>query len=125
VLGAAAVQLGTAYLHTPESLVSATHRARLAGREAEDTAFTNLFTGRLARGMRNRLMNELGAINPAAPPFPYASAALAELRKVSEADYANFWAGQAAPLGRAEPAQALTERLARETMALLGNAALA
>lgn len=125
MLGAAAVQLGTAYLHTPESLVSATHRARLAGREAEDTAFTNLFTGRLARGMRNRLMNELGAINPTAPPFPYASAALTELRKVSEADYANFWAGQAAPLGRAEPAQALTERLARETMALLGDAALA
>jgi len=121
MLGADAVQLGTAYLHTPESLVSATHRARLAGPEAEDTAFTNLFTGRLARGMRNRLMKELGAVNPAAPPFPYASAALAELRRVSEADYANFWAGQAAPLGAPEPAQALTERLAREAMALLGQ----
>ena len=120
MLGADAVQLGTAYLHTAESLVSATHRARLAGPEAEDTAFTNLFTGRLARGMRNRLMKELGAVNPAAPPFPYASAALAELRRVSEADYANFWAGQAAPLGAPEPAQALTERLAREAMALLG-----
>ena len=121
MLGADAVQLGTAYLHTPESLVSATHRARLAGPEAEDTAFTNLFTGRLARGMRNRLMKELGAVNPAAPPFPYASAALAELRRVSEADYASFWAGQAAPLGAPEPAQALTERLAREAMALLGQ----
>ena len=121
MLGADAVQLGTAYLHTAESLVSATHRARLAGPEAEDTAFTNLFTGRLARGMRNRLMKELGAVNPAAPPFPYASAALAELRRVSEADYANFWAGQAAPLGRPEPAQALTERLARQAMALLGQ----
>ena len=121
MLGADAVQLGTAYLHTPESLVSATHRARLAGPEAEDTAFTNLFTGRLARGMRNRLMKELGAVNPAAPPFPYASAALAELRRVSEADYANFWAGQAAPLGGPEPAQALTERLARQAMALLGQ----
>lgn len=122
-LGAQAVQLGTAYLHTPESLVSATHRARLAGPEAEDTAFTNLFTGGLARGMRNRLMKELGAVNPAAPPFPYASAALTELRRVSEADYASFWAGQAAPLGKAEPAQALTERLAREVLALLGKPA--
>lgn len=119
MLGAQAVQLGTAYLHTPESLISATHRARLAGPEAEDTVFTNLFTGGLARGMRNRLINELGAINPAAPPFPYASAALAELRRVSEADYANFWAGQAAPLGGPEPAQSLTERLAREALALL------
>lgn len=125
MLGASAVQLGTAYLHTAESLISATHRARLAGPEAEDTAFTNLFTGRLARGMRNRLMKELGAVNPAAPPFPYASAALAELRRVSEADYANFWAGQAAPLGAPEPAQALTERLAREAMALLGQTAIA
>jgi nitronate monooxygenase len=124
MLGASAVQLGTAYLHTAESLISATHRARLAGPEAEDTAFTNLFTGRLARGMRNRLMKELGAVNPAAPPFPYASAALAELRRVSEADYANFWAGQAAPLGTPEPAQALTERLAREATALLGQTAI-
>jgi nitronate monooxygenase len=119
VLGAEAVQLGTAYLHTPESLISPTHRARLAGPEAEDTAFTNLFTGGLARGMRNRLMNELGAVNAAAPPFPYATAALVELRRVSEADYASFWAGQAAPLGKAMPARLLTETLAREALALL------
>jgi nitronate monooxygenase len=120
MLGADAVQLGTAYLHTPESLVSPTHRARLAGPEAEETAFTNLFTGGLARGMHNRLMNTLGPVSPVAPPFPYASAALAELRRVSEADYASFWAGQATPLGGPEDAQALTERLARETQALLG-----
>jgi nitronate monooxygenase len=125
LLGADAVQLGTAYLHTPESLVSATHRARLAGPEAEDTVFTNLFTGGLARGMRNRLINELGPVNPVAPPFPYASNALAELRRVSEADYASFWAGQAAPLGRPEPAQTLTERLAREAYALVGEKVMA
>lgn len=120
-LGAQAVQLGTAYLHTPESLISATHRARLAGPEAEQTTFTNLFTGGLARGMHNRLMNALGPISPAAPPFPYATAALVELRSVSEADYASFWAGQAAPFGKPEAAQALTERLAREAFALLGE----
>jgi len=123
MLAAQAVQRCTAYLHTPESLISPTHRARLAGPEAEDTTFTNLFTGGLARGMHNRLMNQLGAVNPAAPPFPYASAALTELRRVSEADYASFWAGQAAPLGKTEPAQALTARLAREALALLGAAA--
>jgi len=121
ILGASAVQLGTAYLPTPESLISATHRARLAGPEAEETTFTNLFTGRLARGMHNRLMNELGPVHPAAPPFPYASGALTELRRVAEADYASFWAGQAAPLGRAEPARALTERLWREASNLLGD----
>jgi nitronate monooxygenase len=122
VLGAEAAQLGTAYLHTPESLISPVHRARLAGPEAEDTVFTNLFTGGLARGMRNRLINELGPVCRAAPPFPYASSALIALRGASEADYASFWAGQAAPLGRAEPAQALTERLAREALALLEQA---
>lgn len=125
LLGADAVQLGTAYLHTPESLISATHRARLAGPEAEDTVFTNLFTGGVARGMRNRLINELGPVSSAAPPFPYASNALAELRRVSEADYASFWAGQAAPLGRPEGAQALTEQLAREVLALIGNEEMA
>jgi nitronate monooxygenase len=101
-------------------MVSPTHRARLAGPEAEETTFTNLFTGGLARGMHNRLMNSLGPVSAAAPPFPYASAALTELRRVSEADYASFWAGQAAPLGAPEDAEALTERLAHEAQALLG-----
>ena len=122
-LSAAAVQIGTAYLRTPESLVSPMHRAVLAGKAAEHSVFTNLFSGGLARGVRNRLIEELGAIDPAAPPYPYASAALAPLRRAAEAEgdagFSPLWSGQAARLGRDEPAQALTERLGREALALL------
>lgn len=123
--GASAVQLGTAYLHTPEATISAAHRAAL-GRE---TVFTNLFSGGIARGIRNTLIDAIGPVHQAAPRFPYASAAFAELRRVAEADgrgdYSPMWSGQAAELGRRagppEGAQMLTERLARETLELLGE----
>ena len=122
-LGAAAVQLGTAFLRCPESLIAPIYRASLASARSDHTVMTNLFSGRLARGLPNRLIEELGATHPAAPPYPYASAALAPLRRAAEAagraDFSPLWAGQGAPLGRAEPATALVERLACETKALL------
>lgn len=127
MLGAGAVQLGTAYLHTAEATISAAHRAALGG----ETVVTNLFSGGLARGVRNKLIDAIGPVHPDAPRFPYASGALAELRRVAEADgrgdYSPMWAGQAADLGKPLPgqppegAQALTERLARETFELLGE----
>ncbi len=113
--GAAAVQIGTAYLRTPEALTSTIHRQRLATALPEDTVFTNLFTGGLARGFTNRLIDGLGAVNDHAPPFPYASTALAPLRAKAEADgrddYSPLWAGQGARLARDEPAEQLTARL--------------
>lgn len=123
MLGAAAVQIGTAYLRSAESRVSPMHRAALASEAAEHSVFTNLFSGGLARGIRNRLIDTLGAIDPAAPPYPFASAALAPLRRAAEAEgdagVSPLWAGQAARLGRDEPATALTARLGREALALL------
>jgi len=122
-LGASAVQIGTAYLHCPESLITPMHRAALTSERAEHTQLTNLFSGGLARGLRNRLMEELGAVRPEVPAFPRGSAALAELRRVAEAagnaDFSPMWAGQAAGMGKAEAAEALTERLAAEALALL------
>lgn len=117
-LGADAVQVGTAYLPCPESLAAPLHRALLTGGgkgEVGVTRFTNLISGGLARGMPNRLIEEAGPINPAAPPFPHASSALAELRKAAEAegrtDFSTLWAGQSAPLGREMPAEELTRHL--------------
>lgn len=122
-LGASAVQIGTAYLHCPESLISDPHRRALASEAAERTVFTNLLTGRLARGVPTRLMDEMGPVNAVAPPFPHAASALAELRRAAEARgdtaFSSLWAGQAARLGRALPATALTEKLADEALALL------
>jgi nitronate monooxygenase len=97
-LGAAGAQLGTAYLLCPEAKTSAVHRAALKGRHASHTALTNLFSGRPARGIINRLMVELGPINGAAPAFPLAANALAPLRKKAESagagDFSPMWAGQ-------------------------------
>jgi nitronate monooxygenase len=123
MLGASAVQIGTAYLHCPESLIGAGHRAALASEAAERTVFTNLISGGLARGVPNRLMEELGPVSLEAPPFPHATAALAGLRKAAEAkgrtDFTPLWAGQSARLGRSVGARQLTETLAADALALL------
>lgn len=124
-LGASAVQLGTAYLHCPESLISAAHRSALGTEAAERTLFTNLMTGGLARGLPVRLIEELGPVHAEAPPYPYASTALAPLRKASEErgkiDFSPAWSGQAARLGVSLPAAELTRKLAAEAHALLGR----
>jgi nitronate monooxygenase len=117
LLGASAVQLGTAYLHCPESLIGEAHRAGITGDAAEHTAFTNLYSGGLARGLPTPLTDALGPIREEVPPFPLASLALAPL------GLRPHWAGQAALLGREEGAQALTERLGREALALLSGKA--
>lgn len=113
--GATAVQVGTAFLRTPEATTSAAHRALLATAGPEDTVFTNLFSGGLARGLRNRLIDALGPVSDAAPAFPYASAALAPLRAKAEAegrgDYSPLWAGQGLGLSGEEPAQQIAARL--------------
>jgi len=125
--GASGVQIGTAYLASPESLISGAFRALLGTDAASDAAFTNLLSGREARGIRNRLMRELGPIRAEAPVFPYASNALAPLRAHAEADgrgdYSPLWAGSGAARVRAMGGQALTEMLAAEARALLEEAA--
>lgn len=97
-LGASGVQVGTAYLCCPEANTSAIHRAALRSDAAAHTALTRLFSGRPARGIVNRVMRELGAMNPAAPEFPQATAAIAPLRTHWEArgsgDFSPLWAGQ-------------------------------
>jgi nitronate monooxygenase len=123
-LGASAVQLGTAYLHAPETPIGDEHRTRL---EAGHTLFTNLMTGGLARGIRGRLIDELGPVRSEAPPYPLASAALAPVRaaaeKRGEYGFAPMWAGQSAPLGTALPAAELTRKLAADALAILHSRA--
>jgi len=84
-LGAAGVQAGTAYLLCPEALTSSVHRAALKSEAARHTALTNLFTGRPARSIVNRVIREQGAISAAAPAFPLATAAIAPIRSKAEA----------------------------------------
>lgn len=119
-LGASAVQLGTVYLHCPEAKLSAVHRARLASAQADDTAITNLFTGRPARGIVNRLMREAGPLAQGIPDFPLTGGAIAPLRQASEPsggdDFTPLWAGQAFCLARPLHAAELTKRLWAEAL---------
>jgi nitronate monooxygenase len=115
-LGAAAVQVGTAFLCCDEASTSALHRARLLRDPAEPTALTRLFSGGLARGLFNRLMRDLGPVHEAAPPFPLASNALAPLRARAEAlgrdDFSPLWSGTNRHGCRAVPAAEIVQALA-------------
>jgi nitronate monooxygenase len=115
-LGAAGVQVGSAYLSCPEATTSEVHRAALATGTTLETVVTNLFSGRPARGIVNRLIRELGAIRGDVPAFPLASAALAPLRREAErrgsGDFSPLWCGQGAVGGRQAPAAQLTRALA-------------
>src|SRR6201987_4938748 len=119
-LGAAAVQIGTAYLHCPEAQISPPFRQALKGARDNQTAITNVFTGRPARGIVNRFMREVGPMSDVSPEFPLAAATLAPLRAKSElggsADFTPFWSGQSAHLGRELPAAELTKQLAAEAL---------
>jgi nitronate monooxygenase len=116
LLGAAAAQVGTAYLLCPEATITAVHRAALKSDAARHTALTNLFTGRPARGIVNRVMRELGPMSVVAPAFPLATSAIVPLRARAEAagsgDFTPLWSGQN-PTGCKEiPAAQLTKELA-------------
>jgi nitronate monooxygenase len=120
-LGAAGVQIGTAYLRCPESSVIAPARIALAQAGDDSTVITNVMTGRPARGVANRVMRELGPISPHAPAFPHAATALGPLKaaaeKLGKVDFTNLWAGQAVRMGREMPAAELTRALAGAALA--------
>lgn len=122
-LGASAVQIGTAYLFCPEAKVSAVHLQALKTAGDDDTMITNVFTGRPARAIVNRLMLDIGPMSPDAPRFPLASGALMPLVAKSapsgSRDFMNMWSGQAARLGREAQAGELTRALAAEALARL------
>jgi nitronate monooxygenase len=120
MLGAAGVQLGTAYLFCEEAQVSALHRAALDSAEGGQTAVTNILTGKPARTILNRAVRELGPIAPDGADFAVHRASIAPLRSAAEArgltDFTSLWSGQAAPLNRPAKAGELTEKLAADAL---------
>lgn len=121
MLGASAVQVGSAYLFTPEANISASHHKALRTANESQTALTNIFTGRPARGILNRVMRELGPMSLKAPAFPLAGGALIPLRAQAEAQFSNLWAGQAFPLGVELTTAELTRRLGQEGLERLNR----
>jgi nitronate monooxygenase len=126
-LGAAGVQIGTAFLFTPEATVSTLHKAALKQAGERATALTNVFTGRPARSLVNRLVREVGPITDAAPDFPTAGGALAPLKAKAEGaggdDFTALWSGQAAALGRELGAGELVQALAEDALRRLAGLA--
>jgi nitronate monooxygenase len=122
-LGAAGVQIGTAYLFCSESKISTVYRSALVAAQDDSTALTNLLSGRPARAVMNRLMREIGPLSTLPPEFPLSGGALTPLRAKAEAqgsgDFSPMWAGQAASLGRALPAAELTRKLAVDSLDVL------
>jgi nitronate monooxygenase len=121
-LGAAAVQIGTAYLLSPEARISPLYRQELKN-ERNQTALTNVFTGRPGRAIMKRFVREVGPMSQLVPDFPIAIGFSAPLRAASEAngatDFTALWSGQSAHLAREVPANEITQRLASESLARL------
>lgn len=125
MLGAAGVQLGTAYLVCPEARVHPVHRKALAEASDHSTVVTKIFSGRPARAIRNRLTEEMRWHEDAAAPFPAQRPMIAPLTsagaKQNQAEFMQLWAGQAARLAKAEPAAEKTRRLMEAAEKLLGK----
>lgn len=127
-LGASAVQMGTIFLFTTEATLSSVHQNVLLSDKAQETALTNIFTGRPARGVVNRLMREIGPMSKLAPPFPLAGNALLPLKDktlpLGSSDFIALWAGQAAGLNKKiQSAAVVTRNLIQElkTKLLIDN----
>ncbi len=122
-LGAAGVQIGTAFMLTPEAKTGPLHRAALKQANDNSTVLTNVFTGRPARGIVNRIVREVGPMSAAAPAFPRAAEATQPLRGPAEAkgstDFTPLWSGQAPTLAREMPAGSIIANLVIETDAAL------
>jgi nitronate monooxygenase len=119
-LGAAGVQVGTAYMLCPEATTTSVHRTALVSEAARHTTVTNVFTGRPARGIVNRIIRELGPMSAVVPTFPLATGAILPLRAAAEArgcgDFSPLWSGQNASGCRNVPAAQLTHELIAPTM---------
>lgn len=122
-MGAAAAQIGTAYLLSEESMISAPWRMAIAEVDDDATRLTRAFSGRHARGIENRFMREMRAVEDEIPAYPIQNALTQELRaaaaKAGSAEALSLWAGQSVRLAKPGPAAEITERLWRDARAAL------
>lgn len=123
VLGASAVQMGTAFLVCHESGTAEAHKAAIVAAREDQTRITRAFSGRPARGIANRAMNEIEAVAGSASilPYPLQNALTRQMRKAAaqqgRAEYLSLWAGQGVRLARRQSAAELMERLSKEAEA--------
>lgn len=119
MLGASAVQIGTAFLFCPETQMSAAHRDALRRSRDDSTRITSLFSGKPARSIINELMERLRDTESDVSPYPTQTSLIAPLRH-DNGQWSSLWSGQAAALGREMPAAELVGQLTKEVVGLLG-----
>jgi nitronate monooxygenase len=119
VLGASAVQMGTAFLTCDEAGIPDAYKQAILGAREDGTRLTRAFSGRPARGIVNRFMTEVEGDSPAILPFPLQNTLTRPLRaaaaKAGRAEFLSLWAGQGVRLARRQSAAELVARLAKET----------
>ncbi|MGO4691078.1 NAD(P)H-dependent flavin oxidoreductase [Glaciibacter sp. 2TAF33] len=124
-LGADAALIGTAFLATHESVAPAVHKAAIHGGEAGHTVLTRVFSGRLARGIPNRMQRELDQVSADLAPFPVQNWLTGRFKPIAaeqgNGELMSMWAGQSAPRARSIPAADLISALEAETDAALGR----
>jgi nitronate monooxygenase len=124
-LGAHGVQIGTGFLNTVESNASAPHRRALNSEGARRTVLTRVFSGRMARGIANRVTRDLVDAERDVPAYPVQNALMMPIRRAAadrdDPDHLNLWSGQAAPLTRETTAVEYLTRLVREAQARIGG----
>lgn len=124
-LGADGAQMGTAFLSCPESGVHPDYKRALLDATEEDTTLTRAFSGKLARGLRNRFTEEMSSREEELPGYPVQNAYTRDLRaaaaKQNRTEFMSLWSGQAARLARSESAADLVERTASEAARILGE----
>ncbi len=124
-LGAAAVQMGTAFLPCPESGIHPAYRDAVLGVDGDHTVLTRAFSGRPARAIRNRFVDEMADKDDAIAPWPVQRGMMNALRGAAahrdDAGFMSLWAGQGVALARAMPAGDLIARLAEECTALAAS----
>jgi nitronate monooxygenase len=118
-LGADAVQMGTAFLATAQSNAAQDHKDKLFTPAAKYTTLTKLFTGRLSRGIKNRLTEELKEYEHLLAPYPLQGKFMGHLKAYpatadSNPDFKSYWAGQSASLLKHRDAKVLIERMVTE-----------
>lgn len=124
-LGASGVQMGTAFVTCPESAAHAVYRDALMNARDDETRLTSAFSGRSARALENRYLNEMAGREDNFPDFPILNTLTGPLRKASAAagkgDFMSLWSGQSAALSKALPAAELLKTLVAETDAVLAG----
>jgi nitronate monooxygenase len=123
-LGAGAVQIGTAFIGTEESIAIASYKERVGGARDTDTVLTRAVTGRWARGIKNQLINKIEQSGIPIPSYPYQNSLTAKFRQLAQknndSEYTSMWAGQSGGIPELKKANEVFQHLVMQYEAQYG-----